>query len=812
MEIRTYDLSLDIDFKALTYSGKVLISLDGATQDLALNSLGLNIRSVSISGKPVKWEEKPKAEELILHDVPSGTTRIDIEFDGRVMEGSLVGLYRSRFDGGYILTTMFCATQARRLFPCLDHPAYKAVFNVGITVDEGLRVIFNTPLEKETRGSNGKKVLKFHPTPRMSTYLVYVGVGKFFEVDRKEGKLLVTIALPEEKKGSGKYALDHAGKTVAFFERYFDVPYPLPKLHLISVPDAWFGGMENWGAIAFNESNLLADDRASALLKADIVGIIAHEIAHQWFGDLVTMAWWNDVWLNESFATFMSYKAVDALHPEWEVWNDFPSDNMTRAFLWDALRNTHAIEADVVNPEQINEAFDAISYEKGGSVLRMVETYVGEDAFRRGVSAYLKKFQYGNASGADLWIEIEKVAKIPVPRIMDKWIKKEGYPIVTARLKGSSLVLEQKRFLLTGKESVDLWPIPISLRVNGEMQHVLMEGERLSIDVGPRVKEVVLNVGRTGFYRVNYGPELMALLAKKFKDLSEPDRWGMIQDLYAFVMSGEATVDEYLKLVQQSDDETSRLVVGEIGVEIMTLFPILEGNEKARKTFQRFLSSQMDRIGRMPRPGEPDTVKSLREKLSRGLVSIDENYARELAKEFPRYESSPPELGGSICMAYAMCGGKEAHDELAHRFLNAVSATELHYLALGLTSFRQADLLKGTLEMIFKAETGMGKGIELLENAFVRCTFTPEGRSVMWPWFVENLDNFIKVTKGSALCTLMLQSYLPRGGLGKEEEVRQLMEVRVVPDGESGKRKGLELLTVYERLYRQTERSSAGRA
>jgi tricorn protease interacting factor F2/3 len=808
MEIKTYDLSLNVDYKALTYNGRVGMTLNGAERDLTLNSVGLKIHSVSSGGKSLRWEEKADQEELIIHDVPSGAARVDIEFDGKVVDGALVGLYKSRFDGGYVLTTQFEATQARRLFPCVDHPAFKAVFNAEFTVDEGLGVIFNTPIEKESKVSGGKKLFRFKPTPKMSTYLLYLGVGKFTEVDRKEGKLLVTIALPEEKKESGTYALDHAGKTVAFFEKYFGVPYPLPKLHLISVPDTSFGGMENWGAIVFQEISLLVDEGMSALGKKRVMEVIAHEIAHQWFGDLVTMKWWNDLWLNESFATFMSYKAVQALHPEWEIWSDFHSDNMTRAFLWDALNSTHPIEANVVKPDEINEAFDSISYEKGGSVLRMVENFVSEDTFRRGVSAYLKKFQYGNASGADLWNEIEKVANVPVPRIMDSWIKKKGYPIITAHLKGSSLELEQNKFLLNGKESADPWPIPLTLRVNGKVQHVLMEAQKLTIDVGPRVKEVVINFGRTGYYRVNYGEELMSLIAKKFKDLPEPDRWGMVQDLYAFVLSRETTIEAYLKLVEQAYGETSRLVVGELAGEIMTLSAIFHGNEKVRSTFLKFITSQIDRIGRVPRPGEPETTKALRERLSMSLVFMDESYARGLAKEFERYGSSPPELRGSICMAYARCGGKEAHEELTRRFMNASTETESSDMAEGLMAFVQEDLLRKSLGMVFTPETGIGKGMTLFQSAIGIATVTKEGRDLMWPWFAKNLDNFVKVTQGSTLCSLLLQYYLPRGGLGRLEEVRKYLESKTIPGGEAGKVKGMELLSVYERLYQGRQKAA----
>jgi tricorn protease interacting factor F2/3 len=808
MEIKTYDLSIDVDYAALTYSGRVRITLVGATQDLTLNSVGLKIRSVSAGGKPLRWEEKAEAEELVLHDVPSGATMIDLEFDGKAAEKNLVGFYRSRFDGGYILTTQFEATDARRFFPCLDHPAYKAVFNVEFTVAEDLKVIFNTPVEKETKGGDGKKVLRFQPTPRMSTYLLYVGIGKFAEVERTEGKFRVIVALPEEKRPSATYALEHAGKIIKFYEKYYDVPYPLPKMHLVAVPDFWAGAMENWGAITFREGFLLVDEGTSASVKKMATSGMSHEIAHQWFGDLVTMSWWNDLWLNESFATFMSYKAVHKLHPEWEVWSDFHSQNMTPAFLWDALTSTHPIETKVVSPSDINQIGSAIIYNKGGSVLRMVEAYVGEDTFSRGVSAYLKKFQYGNASGEDLWRAIEETAKVPVVEIMEKWIRKEGYPIITARLKGNSLHLEQARFLLKGREPAEPWPIPIVLRVNGKTQYLLMERKSMSIEVGPRVGEVLLNSGRTGFYRVSYGRELMALLTKKFGGLPEPDRWGMVQDLYAFALSGDATVDEYLKMVELSNGETSSLVVGELAGEITTLSQILHGNEKARSTFLKFITSQIERIGRTPRSGEADTVKTLRERLSWSLVLMDESYARELAKEFSRYDGSAPELRGAICMAYARLGGKEEHEELARRFSNAQNESETRNMAAGLMCFPQQDLLNSSLDMVFDPKTGMGKGLQLMSGAFSVAIATPEGRAVVWSWFVKNLDKLIRATQGSPLLSGMLQYYLPGGGLGREEEVRKEMTARTIPQGESGKAKGLELLSVYEKLYRSQPRTT----
>jgi tricorn protease interacting factor F2/3 len=801
MEIKNYDLSLDIDYATLAYRGRVSIAIEGATPELTINSVGLKIHSVTALGKPLQWEEKTDAEELLIHDVPVGGTRVEIEFEGRVTEGNLAGFYKSRFNGGYILTTQFEATQARRLFPCLDHPAYKAVYNVDVAVEEGLVVIFNTPPEKESKRNDGKKWYRFQQTPRMSTYLLYLGVGRFFEVARKDGKLNVILALPEGKKATAEYALDHAGGTVTFFERYFGIPYPLPKLHLIAVPDTSFGGMENWGAITFQENSLLVDPATSALVKKRIVEVIAHEIAHQWFGDLVTMSWWNDIWLNESFATFMSYKAVDELHPEWNIWGDFYSDNMTLAFLWDSLHSTHSIERDVDRPAEINETFDEISYEKGASILRMVESYVGEEEFRRGVAAYLQRFQFSNASGGDLWKAIEEVTGVPIPRIVENWIRKKGYPIIDVKLDGEKMYLQQSRFLLYGRVPGELWPIPISIRVGKETKRFLMDTPGLTVELGPQAQDAVVNAGRTGFYRVRYPKDIMARHIARFREFPESERWGMVQDMYAFFLAGEVTIEEYLSLVDTCRGENSRLVVEEITGELGSLFPLVQGNEKILSIFRTFVSAQIDRIGRTARHGEPETAKALRERLALLLLFLDDKYAGELSKEFQHYDSVDPELRSSVAVSYAKFAAPEVHASLVQRFLNAPSETEASRMGMALMAFRQPEVLEKSLDLIADPKTGMGRGITLFQSAVAIATRTPIGREIVWRWFMKHVDSIMKVTLGSSLSSLLLQFYLPRGGIGKEEEVRRFMESKNFPGGEVGKAKGLELLTIYERIY-----------
>jgi tricorn protease interacting factor F2/3 len=742
---------------------------------------------------------------MVLHGVPAGKARVELEFEGKVSDGAMVGLYKSRFDGGYLLTTMLCATNARRLFPCVDHPAYKAVFNVDVTVDASLNVVFNTPLDKEEKKEDGRKTLRFRPTPKMSTYLMYLGVGNIAEVERADGDLRVIVAVPNDKMEMTSYTLDHAGRSVRFFEKFFDVPYPLPKLHLISVPTAWFGGMENWGAIALNESQALVDKNSSALSKRWVVEVIAHEIAHQWFGDLVTMAWWDDVWLNESFATFMSYKAMDEFHPEWNIWNDFYSDNLTYSFFWDALKTTHPIEAKVESPDEIDELFDAISYQKGASVLRMMETYVGEEGFRKGVSDYLRKFQYSNAKGADLWKSIEAASGVPMSHVMESWIKMGGYPVVWACLKGTSLHLEQKRFLLSGESTGELWPLPIILRINGQTKRMLMERESLSIEVGDGISELIVNAGRTGFFRVHYCEKITACISDHFSELSEVDKWGVIEDSYAFLVSGLNSWDDYLALLERCRGETSQLIIGEIVSQMAFLGPLVYGHERVMKVFRDFASSQMDRIGLHPREGEAVTTKVLREHLAYVLVSLDEPSVTALSKEFEHYEDAEPELRGAIARAYAKRGGIKAHEDLVQRFLNAKTESEADKFGRALSSFPEPDLLEKTMELAFDPRTDTERRQSLVWGAIAQARSTPEGRAVLWRWFRKHADAIIAFCRGTAMMRSLLQSFIPFVGLGREVEMRRYMELKAFPGGEAGKKQGLELLPVLSRLHRRLE-------
>ncbi len=801
MNILSYDLSLDVDYAGLRYAGKVRINLEDPPADLTLNQVGLNILSVKGGSGDLGWEDGPDEEEFQVHGLTKEDRFVEIQFEGTVAQEKLIGFYKSQFDGGYLLTTQFEATQARRMFPCLDHPAYKAVFQVNLTIPEALHAVFNTPMLNSAPVPGGKKRIRFHPTPRMSTYLVYFGIGPIAEVERRSGRLRVIVALPKEKRENAGFALDHAAPTVEFFERYFGIPYPLPKLHLISVPDTWVGAMENWGAISFREIALLVDVNTSALIKKQVAVTIAHEIAHQWFGDLVTMAWWNDLWLNESFATFMSYKALEYLHPEWGVWNDFLSESTSRALLWDALVTTHPIEAEIARPVEIDEAFDEISYEKGGAVLRMIESFLGPEHFAKGVSTYLKRYQYANAQSMDLWRTIEEVTAVPIPEIMGAWVRRVGYPLITIRREGSQLVLTQERFLLEGTDAADPWPVPITLSLAGKEQRLLFKDRTLSVDLGTEDPAwVLVNGGRTGYYRVQYSEALGSALHARLADLPEADRWGLVQDTYAALLAGKTDPADYFALIRRLRNDPSTLVAEEIVSELSALAPLFDGLESTEGEVRLFAAAQLQRHGLDSRPDESQSVRALRERLALLQDLFDRSFAGKMDERFPHYGRAEPEVRAAIVVAHALRGGTEAYEEIEKMFLSSPNEGDAWRCSLALACFSQPELLERSLGLVFRPETGLGRAIPLLSSCIAFGSRQELGRVVLRRWMANNLETLNSVMKGSAILSQFLQSFVSRAGLMWFDEMRTFLDQHPLPGAESGKAKGFELLKVYERM------------
>jgi len=436
-----YVLEFEPIFKNFTFIGKEIITVEckDSVNTIIMHCAEIKIKSCRVINNDVMQKAVTKTdankEELVItiKNKIKGCAFIEIEFTGDLND-RLLGFYRSQYKQNgktkYLATTQFEAADARRAFPCWDEPEAKATFEISIIAENKFTAISNMPIMSKKRLKN-KTLYKFAKTPIMSTYLIYLGVGEFEYLTGKIGKVQVRVITTKGNKSKGKYSLELGKKLLSSYEKYFGIQYPLPKLDLIAIPDFAAGAMENWGAITFRETILLYDPKTSSTrTKQYIAEVISHEIAHQWFGNLVTMKWWNDLWLNESFATFMATKFVDKFYPEWDLWNQFVDDAMNNAMALDSLKNTHPIDVKVNSTSEIREIFDAISYDKGGCVLRMLEHYVGESNFQKGLKKYLAGFKYKNAEGKDLWDAIGKISKMPVRSMVQTWLKQPGFPVV----------------------------------------------------------------------------------------------------------------------------------------------------------------------------------------------------------------------------------------------------------------------------------------------------------------------------------------------------------------------------------------------
>ena len=483
-----YELQFEPLFHNFTFNAMeiITISLSKATDLIILDAAELKIKKCHVEqGTKIitanaSLNEKNERLTIKLSKKIKGKAKLCIRFTG-VLNDRLLGFYKSQYKDNkgktkYLATTQFEAADARRAFPCWDEPAVKATFDVSLLVDRHHDAISNMPVISK-KNVDSKILYKFGRTPIMSTYLLYLGVGEFEYLHGRLRNIKIRIVTTKGNKNKGKLSLDFTKKFLSEYEKYFGIKYPLPKLDMIAIPDFAAGAMENWGAITFREAILLYDPKTSSTrTKQYIAEVISHEIAHQWFGNLVTMKWWNDLWLNESFATFMATKIVDKFYPEWDLWDQFLDDAMLQAMSLDSLRNSHPINVDVKHPAQIREIFDVISYDKGGNVLRMLENYVGIENFRKGLKHYLTSHKFSNAEGQDLWNSIGKISHKPVSSMMKTWIDQVGYPVVDVKRENSKISLTQRRFLSDGsKLAKGKWAIPITIEEGNHERLNLIE-------------------------------------------------------------------------------------------------------------------------------------------------------------------------------------------------------------------------------------------------------------------------------------------------------------------------------------------------
>ncbi|MGC8571974.1 MAG: M1 family metallopeptidase [Candidatus Micrarchaeia archaeon] len=569
-----YNLSFDTNIKTFIFNcdETIQIEIKELTDTIILNAKELNIKKLEVkqNSNIIKSNFKINDEKEIitikLAERIKGGAELYFNFDGKNTD-SLYGFYRSKYKYNnkteYLLSTQFESSAARMAFVSFDEPKFKTTFNLTVISDPDFEAISNTPVKEvklENINYNGKKkkrkVTTFYQTPKMSSYLLYFNVGKFDRISTMVGNIKLSVITPRGQIKYADLALNYGSKFLKALEDYFGIDFPLPKLDLISIPDFAVGAMENWGAITFRETALLIDSKnMSESGKRRIADVICHEMVHQWFGDLVTMKWWDDLWLNESFATFMSYKIVNKVFPEMKMDINYYLDEVVEAFSADSLKYTHPINAHVRTVGEIASMFDSISYSKGGSILLMIEDYMGEEAFRKGLHNYLKAHEYGNATRFDLWGALSDVystdqnKKKEFVDFIKSWIDQPGYPIINVLENKKGFILKQKRFTLLNEKTNEKWLIPIHYFDGKKDYRIMMKN---NVMVLPKSNFIKLNYGQKGFYQVAYPEKLLNNIAAYInsKYFSELDVYGLENDLFMRSRASLYPIKNYLNFVK----------------------------------------------------------------------------------------------------------------------------------------------------------------------------------------------------------------------------------------------------------------------
>ncbi|KYK54383.1 aminopeptidase 2 [Drechmeria coniospora] len=599
---RHYHVTLEPDFEKLTFDGTVVIDVDVVedSTSISVNTLELEIHSAKISSNGQTISSAPKVSHDEAQQVSKfgfgsslakgSQAQLEISFTGHLND-KMAGFYRSTYkreDGteGTLATTQMEPTDARRAFPCFDEPALKAKFTITLVADKKLTCLSNMDVSSETEvqskmSGSVKKAVHFNTSPLMSTYLVAFIVGELNYVESLDFRVPCRVyAPPGQNIEHGRFSLDLCVKTLKFYEKVFGIDFPLPKMDQVAIPDFAQGAMENWGLITYRTVDLMLDEKTSgAATKERVAEVVQHELAHQWFGNLVTMDWWEGLWLNEGFATWASWYSCNVFYPEWHVWQTYVIDNLQSALSLDSLRSSHPIEVPVKRADEINQIFDAISYSKGSCVLRMISTYLGEDVFLEGVRAYLKKHAYGNTETGDLWNSLSEASGKPVHDIMTAWTKKVGYPVITVTEKdqNGTVSVKQNRFLRTGDTKPDedkvLFPVFLSVRNKDGVDKSLALNEREKEFKLPDGEFFKFNANHTGIYRTSYSPERLEKLGKAAKDglLTVEDRAGMIADAGALATSGYQKTSGVLSLLKSFGSESEFVVWNEIIVRLSTI-------------------------------------------------------------------------------------------------------------------------------------------------------------------------------------------------------------------------------------------------
>ncbi|KAK4412654.1 Aminopeptidase M1 [Sesamum alatum] len=814
---KRYDLKLKPDLTAFKFAGAVEISIDvvSDTKFLVLNAAELSIKpnSVSFTSNNKVLEsvgiELYEDDEIVVlefkESLPIGTGVLKMEFEG-TLNDRMKGFYRSTYEHNgqkkTMAVTQFEPADARRCFPCWDEPACKATFKITLEVPSELVALSNMPVIEEILNGDLKTVY-YQESPIMSTYLVAVVVGLFDYVeDHTPDGILVRVYCQVGKASQGKFALDVAVKTLGLYKDYFAVPYSLPKLDMIAIPDFAAGAMENYGLVTYRETALLYDDKHSAAAnKQRVAVVVAHELAHQWFGNLVTMEWWTHLWLNEGFATWVSYLAVDSVFPDWKIWTQF-LDESTEGLRLDGLAESHPIEVDINHAGEIDEIFDAISYRKGASVIRMLQSYLGPECFQRALASYIKRHACSNAKTEDLWSVLQEESGEPVNKLMNSWTKQKGYPVVSVKIKDQSLEFEQSQFLLSGSTGEGQWIVPITLCIGSydARKSFLLQTKSETLDVkeflGASISSshpwIKVNVDQTGFFRVKYDEDLSARLrnAIERKCLSIGDKYGILDDYYSLSMACQQSLASLLALMGAYREELEYTVLSnlisiayKVARIVADAAPELLDNIKL--FFINLFQYSAERLGWDPKEGESHLDAMLRGELLTALASFGHDMTiNEANRRFRIFLDDrntpvlPPDLRRAVYVAVMQNVSKSNrsnYDSLLRVYRETDLSQEKTRILGSLCSCRDPEIIHEFLDFLLSSEVRS-------QDAVFGLSVSREARETAWNWLKVNWDQICKTYGAGFLITRFISAVVsPFSSYEKAEEVEEFFASRMKP-------------------------------
>lgn len=810
-----YKLIFTPNLEQATFEGDATITVRilTPTSEITLNAVDIDFHEVTITGGEVtqKATVTPQKEsEMVVLAVEKplavGMATLHITYTG-ILNNEMRGFYLGKDDQGRkYAATQFEATDARRAFPCFDEPGYKATFDITVIAPKDDVAISNSKVGSDTPGPGDKHTVKFAPTPKMSSYLAALVVGQFEYVEGQADGIPIRVYTTPGKKEMGKFALETAEHVLSYYDNYFSIKYPYGKLDLVGIPDFSAGAMENTACITFREVLLEIDQTQGSLhLKKEIASVIAHEMAHQWFGDLVTMEWWNDIWLNEGFATWMSSKPIEAWKPEWQ----FELDDVTDAdhtMVTDSLASTRPIEQPADTPAQIEELFDSIAYGKAAAVLRMIEAYLGEQTFRAGVNAYLHAHQYANATAKDFWAAQTAASRKPVDRIMPTFVDQPGVPIVDMKTQcsgGSTTVsMDQRRYYSDRKDfqsqNDEVWQIPLCMKSSDGVQKCELLGKRQANTTLAGCSIWVLgNAGAKGYYRVGYQPEAMQALARHAESkLSPAEQIELQSNIWASVLVGREPVGDFLTIAEGLKNNRNRAVMEDLLVRLDYIGRYLvtdTDRDSYRAWLRSYLTPIMDSVGWESKPEEKDETKELRSRvlMALGYDARDPKALQEARNIADRALQDPASVNREIAFLAlrlaALNGDPAFFDQLMAAVKNAKSPEQYYMYLFALPQFGDPQLLERTLNFAVSPEVRSQDALSVVS----RVMDNPAGEKLAWA-FVQSHWSDVQKAGGPFASAEIVAATGSFCSDGMRDEVKSFYEAHKIAAAERTYRQSME--------------------